>query len=539
MNILELPPATDTADATESDAPGFLQSVAFHAGNLLAQIIRQRPAQISLSALVGAIALIAPIHANWRTEIRIATGIVALGSFATGSYLARQWVEEEAIAQAVVLSDKLSMAEELAVVQEAKAIALRQQYGLPNPVAELEAMQAQMQQALAQAEAQQGNTVIINGQPAPQNSEIFPLEDLAQTIADSPSDESNFLFVGKSRSGKTSIIVNTMAKKPVDTDWYIFNGKPEQDNNWGGLTASPYDYWSVNGEEKAIAMLTQFRSLVRALQGWQDSGEDHYPMFVVADEINNQRLLLNDKNQKVLDKTISLYSTQCMSERSGLWISTHTHNVDAIGLDKKLQTSFQVVALGREGKYGTLEACIDDRFVVRSKRKRDELREKLDAYVASGGNGALAFTDQGGDARIVRLPHYSKNVQIGRSPLNQTTSQMDDDEWREPQGAQSDRSPEPEKVEAQLPPQPQRPVNAPRPFHPEQLPEMGLEFLQYLSEKRDESNRFNVRILFKHWGKRRFDSTKEFKYFLAKIGMAGGIKSLDADYGEIELLVDF
>ncbi|HEY9662096.1 MAG TPA: hypothetical protein V6C65_26880 [Allocoleopsis sp.] len=253
-------------------------------------------------------------------------------------------------------------------------------------------------------------------------------EDLAQSIADTNGDENNILFVGKSRSGKTSIMVNAMARKTArhsgDLDWFVFNGKPEKDNDWGGLAASPNDYWEVNSDEKAVEMMRQFKTCVKTLQTWQSNKSTHYPMFIAADEINNQRILLDDQTCKTFDKMIALFATQCMSEQSGLWLASHSHNVEDIGLNRKLQQSFQIVALGRNGKYESIAAVLDDQLVIRDKGTRDRLKHELQEYINAGGNGAIAFTNLGGDSRLVKLPHYSKDVRIQRNAMNQSTAEI-------------------------------------------------------------------------------------------------------------------
>lgn len=271
----------------------------------------------------------------------------------------------------------------------------------------------------AQAIANHGSLQGASPLPA---SEIFPVEDLALTIAESDSDEENFLFVGKSRSGKTSMVLNAMARKNAKhdgmVDWYLFNGKPEKGNRWGGLVDSPSDYWEVNSEEKAADMYGQLQACVRVLQDWQSTGADHYPMVLIFEELNNQRILLTDQQRKDLDKKIALFTTQCMSEQSGLWISAHSHNVVDLGLNKKLQQSFQVVALGRNGKYESVSAVLDDEYIIRDRDLRQALKAQLQAYTHTGEKGAIAFTNLGGSSRLVKLPHYSKDVSLRQSALN-------------------------------------------------------------------------------------------------------------------------
>ncbi|WP_204151903.1 hypothetical protein [Leptolyngbya sp. CCY15150] len=271
----------------------------------------------------------------------------------------------------------------------------------------------------AQAIANHGSLQGASPLPA---SEIFPVEDLALTIAESDSDEQNFLFVGKSQSGKTSILVNAMSQKTLKNqglvDWFVFNGKPEQDNRWGGLVDSPNDYWAVNSKGRAIEMLGQFKVCVSVLQQWQDSSAQHYPMVICMDEVNNQRILLPTPQRRELGERLSLFATQCMSERSGLWLSTHSHNVDDIGLNKRLQQSFQVVCVGRNGKYESIAAVLDDEYIIRDRDLRQALKAQLQAYTHTGEKGAIAFTNLGGSSRLVKLPHYSKDVSLRQTALN-------------------------------------------------------------------------------------------------------------------------
>lgn len=256
----------------------------------------------------------------------------------------------------------------------------------------------------------------------------LPTEDLAQAIAIADSDEQNFLFVGKSRSGKTSVLVNAMAKKHQhlrgEVDWYVFNGKPEKDNHWGGLVRSPSDYWPVNNEERAVEMIGQFKACVGALTEWQDSGVDHYSMFIVADEVNNQRELLGQKDEQQYDSLLRRYATQCMSERSGLWLSSHAYNVEDVGLNRRLQKSFQLIILGRNGKYDSIADAINDYRLISNKDTREQLKAQLDMYQ---GKDAIALTNVGGSWRLLQLPYYSKDVEISRGALNQSTAEIIDE----------------------------------------------------------------------------------------------------------------
>lgn len=242
----------------------------------------------------------------------------------------------------------------------------------------------------------------------------IPEEDLAKTIGLDPSDESNYLFVGRSGSGKTSFILNAMSNrliKDTKTQWLILNGKPERGNNWGGLTETR-SYLSVNTEERAVTALKYLTQYQKKLAEWQDSGARHTSLFVVADEVNNQRSLLDEKEAKIHSKYLALVATQGRSEGCGLWLSTHSHLVSDVGLNRQVQTSFQVVALGREGKLESVAAAIADPYIIRDEELRAQLKAKLRIFNNLGGQGAIAFTTQGGNTRLVRLPVYSKNVQI-------------------------------------------------------------------------------------------------------------------------------
>jgi len=79
---------------------------------------------------------------------------------------------------------------------------------------------------------------------------------------------------------------------------------------------------------------------------------------------------MTDNDRKAFDKKISLCATQSMSEQSGLWISTHSHAVYDIGLNKRLQQGFQIIVLGSQGKYESIGYAIDDEYLVRNKDLR-------------------------------------------------------------------------------------------------------------------------------------------------------------------------
>lgn len=242
----------------------------------------------------------------------------------------------------------------------------------------------------------------------------IPSEDLASLIGNCPQDEANYLFVGKSRSGKTTFLLNAMAARlnaRKDTGFVILNGKPERENDWGGLRNGK-GYLAVNTEERAAIALKRVVVFQKKLAEWQDGGDPHNPLFIVADEVNNQMALLSEKESAIYAKYLGLIATQCMSEGCGLWISTHSPLVSDIRLNRQQQNSFQIVALGREGKYESIEACLSDPYIVRDEALRSNLREQLRSYKNSGSRDAIAFTTQGGNPRLVRLPHYSKDLRL-------------------------------------------------------------------------------------------------------------------------------
>ncbi|MGB3494227.1 MAG: hypothetical protein WBA57_15965, partial [Elainellaceae cyanobacterium] len=245
----------------------------------------------------------------------------------------------------------------------------------------------------------------------------------------------------------------------------------------------------VNSEEKAKEMFGQFQANVGALQDWQTQGTEHYPMFLVMDEVNNQRILMTDTDRKKFDKKLSLYATQCMSEQSGLWISTHSHAVDDIGLNKRLQQNFQVIVLGRLGKYESIAYAIDDEYLIRDKDLRQALKAQLQAYVASGEKGAIAFTNVGGDSRLVKLPHYSKDVRITESPLNASVKSQ----------PQPQTNPQKLGLREQLETMWSLPSAEVEPEQTETLSESAREFLRYCGDKNLIGQWVKVRDIRKNW----------------------------------------
>lgn len=335
---------------------------------------------------------------------------------------------------------------------------------------------------------------------------IIQPEDLAQTIATADTDEQNFLFVGKSRSGKTSVLVNAMAKKQQAlsnrVDWYVFNGKPEKDNDWGGLTGHSDRYYPVNTEERASAMIGQFKACVGALAEWQDSGEEHYSMFIVADEVNNQRELIGHKDEEQFDSLVRRYATQCMSEGSGLWLSSHAYNVEDIGLNRRLQKSFQLIILGRNGKYDSISDAVNDFRLISNRDTRERLKAQLDVYEQSGGRDAIALTNVGGSWRLVMLPYYSKDVELTTPLLAAATEGVDV-----------------AALDALL-------DKSVAPF----VSDEAIEFMRYIGPKTEENRgKFNTREIYKAWGKNRYANTASFKEFLRGLADAGAITALDED----------
>lgn len=179
-----------------------------------------------------------------------------------------------------------------------------------------------------------------------------------------------------------------------------------------------------------------------------------------------------------------------MSEQSGLWISTHSHAVDDIGLNKRLQQNFQVIVLGRQGKYESIGYAIDDEYLVRSKDLRQALKAQLQAYVASGEKGAIAFTNLGGETRLVKLPHYSKDIRITASPLNASVKSQP-----QPQTNQQSLG-EREQLEAMWSlPAAQSPLEA----SGSALSSEMVEFLRYCANKALIGQWVKVREIRKNW----------------------------------------
>lgn len=259
-------------------------------------------------------------------------------------------------------------------------------------------------------------------------------ENLAHSLARSP--ELNAIIVGRSRSGKSTFINAALGvihgKLP-----YILDGKPERTNSYAGLKADPNVYLAVNSKDAAMEAIARWENVLELLRKGQ-TGEP-LPQLVVMDEVNNQRLLLDSKDGKVLDDAIALFSTQVMGQGGGIWLSSHSHLVSDVGLNRQLQTSYAVIALGRDGRYSSIEAVLDDALVIRSKVAREALKSQLTAYRDNGGNGAIAFTNLGGDDRLVVLPDYSKLLSPTSAPGAKPSHLQDDaPEWLEQELVQSE-----------------------------------------------------------------------------------------------------
>ena len=258
------------------------------------------------------------------------------------------------------------------------------------------------------------------------------VENLASTLAQSP--ELNALIVGRSQSGKSTFI-NAALEVICGKLPYILDGKPERTNTYAGLKADPNIYLAVNSKDAAMEAIARWENVLELLRKGQSG--DPLPQLVVMDELNNQRLLLDNKDGKTLDEAIALFSTQVMCQGGGIWLSSHSHLVSDVGLNRQLQTSYAVIALGRNGRYSSIEAVLDDSLVIRSKVAREALKAQLTAYRDNGGNGAIAFTNLGGDDRLVVLPDYSKLLSSASAP-GATHQQDEAPEWLEDELVQSE-----------------------------------------------------------------------------------------------------
>jgi hypothetical protein len=248
---------------------------------------------------------------------------------------------------------------------------------------------------------------------------IIPVEDLAQSIADADIDEGNILFAARSRAGKTTLIGNAIYRKHQrhngNIDFRIFDGKGGKDVKFAGLERSPKDYTLVNTEAAAAQMMGEFSGVLGALAAYQTEPEHHFPMVCIHEELNHQRVLLPKKRREQLNENVARYATQGMGEEFYHWLSSHSHYVEEVGLNRMIQQCYRIVALGRNGKYESLQFVLEDEKVIRDKGTRDRLKAQLQEYIASGGKGTIAFTNLEGNPRLVTLPFYSKNVLISNT----------------------------------------------------------------------------------------------------------------------------
>lgn len=227
------------------------------------------------------------------------------------------------------------------------------------------------------------------------------VEDLASLLAQSTI--LNCIIVGGSQCGKTTFTnaaLRAIAQQPSPRP-FLFDGKPKPSNNWGGLKDG-LQYLAVNTNDRAAIAFEMWKEIADELTRIQDGGQGVVSLPVV-DEINNQRILLPKTSQEDLDKLISRFATQVQEFGGGVWLTSHSHLVEDLGFNRQMQNSFAIIALGKDGRNQSVEACIDDALIIRNRETRKALKAQLAAYQ---GKGAIAFTNLGGSPRIVALPDY-------------------------------------------------------------------------------------------------------------------------------------
>ena len=138
------------------------------------------------------------------------------------------------------------------------------------------------------------------------------VENLAHTLAHSP--ELNAIIVGRSRSGKSTFINAALGMSSGKLP-YILDGKPERTNSYAGLKSDPNIYLAVNSKDAAQEAIARWENVLELLRQGQEG--DPLPQLVVMDEVNNQRLLLDNKDGRVLDEEIALFASHVVGQGGG------------------------------------------------------------------------------------------------------------------------------------------------------------------------------------------------------------------------------
>ena len=241
----------------------------------------------------------------------------------------------------------------------------------------------------------------------------FPVEDLAETLA--KATNSGTLIIAPSGCGKTRLMQHAISKAHAhydgNVDFQVIDCKGEEDG-WLGLENSPNDYQLLD-DDMAKAGFSQ----LMVMKGALNRVDIKVPMIGIIDEWNNGISSLKNSTEVNRDEVKAAISagrqivTKGRSKRLYGWMTTHTPETDAIGMDSATRQSFNIVILARGNKLGLISSILKNTYkFVDDDTTREKLLLAYQHFMQAGSSelkeNPVALTNLNGDWRLVRLPDY-------------------------------------------------------------------------------------------------------------------------------------
>jgi hypothetical protein len=241
----------------------------------------------------------------------------------------------------------------------------------------------------------------------------FPVEDLAETLA--KATNSGTLIIAPSGCGKTRLMQHAISKAHAhydcNVDFQVIDCKGEEDG-WLGLENSPNDYQLLD-DDMAKAGFSQ----LMVMKGALTRVDIKVPMIGIIDEWNNGISSLKNSTEVNRDEVKAAISagrqivTKGRSKRLYGWMTTHTPETDAIGMDSATRQSFNIVILARGNKLGLISSILKNVYkFVDDDTTREKLLLAYQHFMQTGSSELkekpVALTNLNGDWRLVRLPDY-------------------------------------------------------------------------------------------------------------------------------------
>lgn len=338
-----------------------------------------------------------------------------------------------------------------------------------------------------------------------------PIRNLAYEIA---RYDGHTAIVAKTRSGKTTLLIGVIQQAlEAGHQVYLIDGKGDE-----RLKAIPgITYLQCNRPDRVPATLELLGELLEEL-GQRQDGKRGQPITLFIDEHNLVLDSVGDAGGKDAAagyaRTTKRLILQGAAARIYVRASNHTSRVEDWGWNTGVLDSLSFLALGREGAYESLEDLIQ--YQMKGQKKK-QFQEELDALRCLQFSEPLALTTLK-PMQFCRVP---------ASPLLSLSATVQQQETPPRLPSKEHETDVRVRLEWLIGQTPSATVSSPivPSFNLEGLPELGLDFLDYIfgrGKKHVTSEGwFLISKLRDAWGRNKGLATEQLRDFLRQINQAG------------------